>query len=314
MPTRTVHVRLLLSLWLLACLSGCGTGPGGAFALAPDTHVLIDAADTMRRWVHQPAPVARELSKTVIPVYIVEPGDVLIVETASFDSPLRLPQDQTVMPDGTIDLGRFGRPVVAGMNLEQIEDTLYELIQAAKPTDDDEPLTPELMQVNVRLLGPNSVYFYVLGEVNNPGAYTYTGRETVLDAILTAGGMSDRASKSDIILSRPTAPGECRVVLPVCYEQIVQLGDTTTNYQIMPGDRIFIPTDRACDGCLKCLGLKKACHVCDGEQCGSADCPLPFAAPVHYDRPISPNSATKLTTPTEPAPQPAIDVPPTPSE
>lgn len=314
MPTRMVQTGLWLSLGLVLILSGCGTGPGGAFALAPDTHSLIDAADTMRRWVRQPAPVARELSKTVIPVYIVEPGDVLIVETAYFDSPLRLPQDQTVMPDGTIDLGRFGRPVVAGMSLEQIEANLFDLIQAAKPTDDGKPLTAEQMQVNVRLLGPNGVYFYVLGEVNNPGAYTYTGRETVLDAILTAGGMSDRASKNDIILSRPTAPGECRVVLPVCYEQIVQLGDTTTNYQIMPGDRIFIPTDRACDGCFKCLGLKKECNACNAEQCGTANCPLPFAAPTHYERPASPEAAPQVVPAAEIAPQPAIEVPPKPTE
>ncbi|WP_166831754.1 polysaccharide biosynthesis/export family protein [Thalassoroseus pseudoceratinae] len=313
MPIRIVQHGLWLVLCTVLFSSGCGTGPGGAFALVPDTHVLIEAADTMRRWVHQPAPVARELSKTVIPVYVVEPGDVLIVETAFFDSPLRLPQDQTVMPDGTIDLGRFGRPVVAGMSLEEIEAHLFELIEATKPTHDGEPLTTEEMQVNVRLLGPNGVYFYVLGEVNNPGSYTYTGRETVLDAILAAGGMSDRASKTDIILSRPTAPGECRVVLPVCYEQIVQLGDTTTNYQIMPGDRIFIPTDRACDGCLKCLGLKKDCNVCNTQQCGTADCPLPFAAPVHYERPVSPAS-TEIVHPTEIAPKPAVDVPPMPNE
>ena len=30
-------------------------------------------------------------------------------------------------------------------------------------------------------------------------------------------------------------------MLPVCYRQIVQLGDTTTNYQLQPGDRIYVP-------------------------------------------------------------------------
>ena len=27
----------------------------------------------------------------------------------------------------------------------------------------------------------------------------------------------------------------------MCYRQIVQLGDTTTNYQLQPGDRIYVP-------------------------------------------------------------------------
>ena len=42
--------------------------------------------------------------------------------------------------------------------------------------------------------------------------------------------------------SRPTSPDSCRIVLPVDYNAIVQLGDTTTNYQIRAGDRVFVPT------------------------------------------------------------------------
>jgi polysaccharide export outer membrane protein len=30
--------------------------------------------------------------------------------------------------------------------------------------------------------------------------------------------------------------------LPICYNDIVQVGDTSTNYQLAPGDRIFVPT------------------------------------------------------------------------
>ena len=67
------------------------------------------------------------------------------------------------------------------------------------------------------------------------------GRSGHYAAILAAGGLTDRASRRSIILSRPTHPDGCRVVLPVCYDEIVQLGDTTTNYQIAPGDRIFVP-------------------------------------------------------------------------
>src|SRR5262249_46600399 len=83
----------------------------------------------------------------------------------------------------------------------------------------------------------------------------FTGRETVLDALLIAGGLNDRASRRHIILSRPSHPADCRTVLPVCYDQIVQLGDTTTNYQIMPGDRIFVPSRSAWDDC---RGRKKS--------------------------------------------------------
>ena len=43
-------------------------------------------------------------------------------------------------------------------------------------------------------------------------------------------------------MSRPTSPDSCRLVLPICYLEIVQHGDTTTNYQLAPGDRIFVPS------------------------------------------------------------------------
>src|SRR5262249_37300259 len=96
--------------------------------------------------------------------------------------------------------------------------------------------------ITVRLVTRQSKVFYVLGDVNAPGAFPLNGRETVLDGILAAGGLTDRACRHGIILSRPTHPDACRVVLPICYNEIVQLGDTATNYQLQPGDRIFVPS------------------------------------------------------------------------
>src|SRR5437764_1093685 len=83
-----------------------------------------------------------------------------------------------------------------------------------------------------RLVPRVSKVFYVLGEVNSPGTFACSGRETVLDAILIAGGLTPRAAKGRIILTRPTAPKGCRMVLPVCYDDFVQEGDTSTNYQV----------------------------------------------------------------------------------
>ena len=127
------------------------------------------------------------------------------------------------MSDGTIDLGRFGRVQVAGMTPEQVEGAVTALVQQKEK---------ETGPVLVRVVAQASQVFYVLGEVNAPGAFPLTGRaETVLDGILMAGGLNERASRADIILARPTPPCEPRVVLPVCYSRIVQLGDTATNYQ-----------------------------------------------------------------------------------
>jgi protein involved in polysaccharide export with SLBB domain len=207
----------------------------------------------------QAVPLPRELAKEPLPPYVVEPGDVLLIQAVDIDSPLRLPGDQPVLPDGSIDLGRHGRVVVAGHTLEGIEGIVKAAIAAQ---------TKETPAITVRLVNRTSKVYYVLGEVNAPGAYPLIGRETVLDGILTAGGLTDSAARGRVILARPTPACDCRIVLPVCYQEIVQLGDTTTNYQLAPGDRIFVP---ASCGWFEAISGKKS-GVCGK---GSKPCPLP---------------------------------------
>jgi polysaccharide export outer membrane protein len=256
---RTLPVAVLLVL-CASCplLSGCSN----LFGLTPTGHRLTSEAKALRSAYPDPLPLPRELDKRVALPYIVEPGDVLLVQPVNLDSPVRLPGDQTVLPDGTIQLGRYGLLVAAGKTTPQIETEARAQIGAQEK--DAGPIT-------VRLVTRVSKVYYVLGEVNAPGAFPLQGRETVLDAILAAGGLNDKASRKYITLSRPTKPDGCRVVLPICYREIVQLGDTATNYQIAAGDRIYVPT-RGHDDC----GRKKVCPPCGRPQ---MPCPAPGGCP-----------------------------------
>lgn len=225
-----LFVALLGFVAATAALSGCSVG--SAFGLSTPRYKLIPEAEQFRD-AFPPPPVARELAKTPLTEYLVEPGDALLVQPVEFDSPVRLPADQPILPDGTIELGEYGRPVVAGRSVPAIEAVVKELVKAKEKND--VPLT-------VRLVGRQSKVYYVLGEVNSPGSYPLSGRETVLDGLMAAGGLTRTAQEKKVILVRPTQPDGCREVLPVCYPQIVQLGDSTTNYQLRPGDRIFVPS------------------------------------------------------------------------
>ncbi|HWC90878.1 MAG TPA: SLBB domain-containing protein [Pirellulales bacterium] len=245
---------LLLAL-LLGCSAGCSS-----LTLFPAGDFLLSATEQVRRAPPRMAPLPRELEKTVLSTFVVQCGDSIVIEPASLESPLRFPTDQTVLADGTIDLNKYGRLVVAGKSIEEIEAAVSAAIQAI----DKQPAP-----INVRLVNPNSAMYYVLGEVNSPGSFPLIGRETVLDAILAAGGLSDKAAQCDIILTRPTPPGGCRMVLPVCYRQIVQLGDTSSNYQIMPGDRVYVATRSLCEQLLPLH--KKSCPLCCGLQCPCLD-------------------------------------------
>jgi polysaccharide export outer membrane protein len=248
-----------LFAWLVL-LTGCSTKPGTAFGLLPDGPQLIPQARELRSAQSQPAALARELDKRYADAYVVEAGDVLLVQPADLDSPVRLPSDQPVLLDGTIQLGKYGRLHVGGKTVEEIEAAVKQLVTTQ---------TKDAGTITVRAVTRASKVFYVLGDVNSPGAFPLAGRETVLDGILAAGGLTERASHNQIILSRPTTPCSCRVVLPVCYDEIVQLGDTSTNYQLTPGDRIFV----AAKGFSLCDSSKKTCGPCGGPQ---SPCALPL--------------------------------------
>ena len=163
--------------------------------------------------------------------------------------------------------------LVAGKTVEAVEATVQAIVQAK---------TPDAGMINVRLVGRNSKVYYVLGQVNAPGSFPLQGRETVLDGIVAAGGLNTRASRSNIILSRPTVPDGCRIVLPVCYRQIVQLGDTTTNYQLQPGDRIYVPAMSFWESTFgEDKDEKKGCSPCTGPQRPCPwDCTGPAAVPT----------------------------------
>jgi protein involved in polysaccharide export with SLBB domain len=242
---------------------GCTSGG----ALFPNDHRLLPAAKDVAASMRPADP--RELSKMALEAFFVQPGDVLLIEITDLESDVRLPADQTVMVDGTIDLGAYGRIVVAGMTIEQIEIAVTAAVQALHQ---DETIKP----INVRLNVAESAVYYVLGEVNAPGSYPLIGRETVLDGIVTAGGLSERASECQVILSRPTPPGSCRIVLPVCYDRVVQLGDTTTNYQLRPGDRIYVGTRTFCESV---QFWKSGCDRCPDGACPCRHSLTPAASP-----------------------------------
>lgn len=264
---------------LLGVISvGCSS-VGSTFGLSPPQHKLLPEAKAFRESTPPSGP--RELAKVLHPAYVVEPGDVLLVQPVELDSPIRLPADQTVLPDGSIDLSPFGRPVVAGKTVADIERDVQQLVKKQ---------TKEEVTITVRLIGRNSKVYYVLGEVNAPGVFPITGRETVLDGILAAGGLTRKASEKCIIVSRPTPPDGCRIVMPVCYTQIVQLGDTSTNYQLMPGDRIFVSSQGLTEGLFPrkqkpgpCCGPQTNCAgggCATPEIVGSNPAPLPTTAPM----------------------------------
>src|SRR6516165_6438316 len=120
---------LLLTFSSCVILSGCSS-LANVLGRGPSVHSLIPQAKALRSAYPDPLSLPRELDKRVAAPYIVEPGDVLLAQPANLDSPVRLPGDQTVLPDGTIELGRYGPIVVAGKTIAQIEADVRARIEA----------------------------------------------------------------------------------------------------------------------------------------------------------------------------------------
>ena len=66
----------------------------------------------------------------------------------------------------------------------------------------------------------------------------------MLDAINFANGLTPTAAPQNIRLVRPAPAGACcEQILPVNLAAITSGGDPTTNYQLMPNDRIVVYRD-----------------------------------------------------------------------
>lgn len=253
----------LPSALLLAMMcAGCTTSGSGGIILAPLPYKLLDETKNLK--ASHPSPIVwpRELAKNVTGPAVAEPGDLLSV--SAVDPAVRVPfvGEQPILLDGTIDLAKYGRVVVGYKTLAEVEAIINATVKAGGGKD---------LAVTVRFArAPESKRVYVLGDVVTPGSYPINGNETVLDAILLAGGLTRKADERNIILSRPTAVCDCRVVVPVCHEEIVQWGDTSTNYQLLPGDRIYVPSLSLFHRIFGIRGPR--CAPCNG--CPSP-CPLP---------------------------------------
>ncbi len=147
--------------------------------------------------------------------------------------------EHLVRPDGRVSLGVYGLVRVCGLTATEakqaIEDHLRQFV-----------LNPE---VSVDVLGYNSKVVYVIFNGAGTGQTVYrlpfTGNETVLDAIGQLSGLPGFSDPKHMWVARPAPGRDCPPqILPVDWYAISALGVTTTNYQLLPGDRVYVRPNR----------------------------------------------------------------------
>jgi polysaccharide export outer membrane protein len=190
----------------------------------------------------------RECAKRPLPPYTAEPPDILLIEidpaiTKSFQT---IGGSHLVRPDGTVNLGGYGSVYVAGMTLDEIREAIVPKIQAVLDKVDAKQIRNNL---NVDVIAYNSKVYYVITDGGGYGEQVYpipiTGNETVLDAIGKINGLPAVASKKRVTLARACQGDAFHPdVLPVDWCAIASRADPTTNYQLFPGDRVYVNSDK----------------------------------------------------------------------
>jgi polysaccharide export outer membrane protein len=248
---------------------GCLHGDKGDFGHPPMHH---DGA------AQYPVPptgaVPRELDKITLPPYVIEAPDQLLIEvihryettetdektgepikingkekkkTVTSGLPIQPVSGQfAVRPDGTVGLGFWGSVPVSGLTLDQAAESIRAHVLKQEALSKMGVKT-EFIHVIVDVIAYNSKRYYVITDGGGLSSgeqvisFPITGSETVLDALSNIYGLPDVASKRNIWVARRTPyPGQPWQILPVDWIGMTQHGITYTNYQIMPGDRIYV--------------------------------------------------------------------------
>lgn len=145
--------------------------------------------------------------------------------------------EHLVRPDGSVGLGTYGKVHVAGSTLEQAKAAIEKQLALflVKP------------EVTVDVFGYNSMVYYVIIDQAGAGDQVIRlplhGNETVLDALSQVNGIPPIASKNHVWVARPVPGKRCCDTLPVNWHAVSRCGSPETNYQILPGDRVFVKAD-----------------------------------------------------------------------
>lgn len=214
-----MRVAKVLTAWMLMCL-----------VVAPPTTAR---KRPKAQEAQQTSPVTRVggQSEKAQPAqsatqYVIGPEDVLEVnvwDEARFSRPV------PVRPDGKISLPLLNDIQAAGLTPLQLAAVITEMLRkfVSQP------------QVTVTVTAATSQRVYILGEVARPGPTPLLPNMTILQAIASAGGISQFANQKRIYLLRTENGKQSR--FPFNYKQAIREDTMKQNILLKPGDTIVVP-------------------------------------------------------------------------
>ncbi len=162
------------------------------------------------------------------PFYRLQPSDVVEI---SFTLAPEFNQTLTVQPDGYVALKDAGLIDAQGLNVEDFR-------QAVKRAYRGYLHDPE---VAVSLKEFEKPYFIVGGEVGKPGKYELRSDTTVIEAVEIAGGLTQQAKHSQVVLFRKV-DGELMEARLLNLKKMLKGREfRKEDAHLRPGDLVFVP-------------------------------------------------------------------------
>ena len=164
------------------------------------------------------------------PLYRLTKSDTVDV---SFTFSPDFNQTLTVQPDGFVALKGAGTLLAEGLTVPQMQQAVIYAYRGFLRQ-------PE---VTVTLKDFDKPYFLASGEVARPGKYELRGDLTVNDAVAMAGGFTQQARHSQVVLFRRISAyvAESHVV---DVKKMLDSRDLHEDLHLQPGDFIFVPQSR----------------------------------------------------------------------
>lgn len=160
-------------------------------------------------------------------LYVLDYGDAISVTVK--DAP-QYGFGGAIRPDGVVTVPYLGELEVRGLTPNQVRERLREVLGKVLRN-------PE---INVVVTGYRPRVVTVLGEVARPGNVDIIrADQSVLDTIALAGGFTDHAIPSQVVVLRGNGASTRRIPVDVAY--ILQSGDLSGNVRLEPGDRVQVP-------------------------------------------------------------------------
>jgi polysaccharide export outer membrane protein len=158
--------------------------------------------------------------------YRIGPEDLLDISVWN-NPPLN--RTAPVRPDGMISLPLLNDVQAAGLTPMQLRDQLTKRLTEYMPNPEVSVIVREVNRFKVS----------VLGEVRKPGRFDFKSKATVLDAIALAGGLSDYAARSRIVIIRQQDSGSTKRI-PVNYNKLISTA-SDDDFFLQPGDVVVVP-------------------------------------------------------------------------